>query len=94
METLTQIKDRVAQKHGYENWNDIITDIDSHFVDVSVIEELVDESMQEYANTRCIRQRELCAENATATVKPDLRGGEWVMVDEDSILTAPLATEE
>lgn len=94
METLTQIKDRVAQKHGYDNWDNMILNEVHNCSGYEVIKQLEDEAMQEYANTRCIRQRELCADSATASLEPDLRGGEWVIVDEDSILTAKLATEE
>jgi hypothetical protein len=36
------------------------------------------------------RQREKCAENAVAKSEEDLLGGEWLSVNQDSILNAKL----
>lgn len=40
-----------------------------------------------------LADRKDAAESATAYKEPDLRGGEWVFVDKDSILNRPLPKE-
>jgi len=60
MKTLEQIKYEVAIKHGYENFEQVITDIDLDKLSGNTVEYILNECMQEHAKQMCIKQKQLC----------------------------------
>lgn len=104
LQTITQIKDAVAQRHGFQNWIDLY---DSHAVSTcsyEEIEQLENEAIFEVANHFCKLQRE--SDNAKAKLRVQNENedytldtmttyaGSFVTVDSESILTNPLVTEQ
>ena len=83
--TLHQIKDEVAVKYGFENFESIINRIGRRNI-IKICDEAAELYAKQIALAACEKQREICAEKATIQYHYLLS-----TVDKDSILNAPLA---
>lgn len=91
---LQQCKDEVAVSKGHENFKETM-----HIIGRPSIVEICDEAALLFAKKMCEKQREIDAENAktrAAEVYNRITDESRyeICIDKDSILNAPLATEE
>lgn len=96
MKTITEIKDQIAQQHGYKDFLDVLKSFDCAKSTYTEVNFIINESMQEYAKQCCDLQIEKCADNATAGIYPgDYFNPEAsVKVDKESILSTPNVAEK
>ena len=100
---LTEIKENTAIKHGYDNFEQIITACDLDKLSGNTMEDVLNDCMREYAKQMCIEQRELCASHAKllhhdGRSKKDkvlssriyIMGCDNLMIYKESITKAPL----
>lgn len=97
MKTLTEIKNEVAQRHGYDTWSELLDEVDGLVYEIYDVDAVFNEAILEYAKQCCEAQRE--SDALAARIKytfQDMGYGksEKYFINKDSILNNPLITDK
>lgn len=101
---LQQCKDEVADNYGYESWVQLHNE---NYCDLNNLDHYIDEAAMLFAQKMCERQREIDINNTgfieitteklnSSEYAPFITAddGKVYTIDKQSIINAPLATEE
>lgn len=71
MKTPTEIKDQIAQQHGYKDFLDVLKSFDCAKSTYAEVNFIINESMQEYAKQCCDEQIKACGSRWLNTPSED-----------------------
>lgn len=86
MKLIEEIKNSVAVKYGFENFNRFA----NNCIDIDLFNDIINEVAEQYAKQCCDEQIKACSESATANVVYDSFDGTYdAVVSKKSIVNTP-----
>lgn len=91
MKTITEIKDQIAQQHGYKDFLDVLKSFDCAKSTYAEVNFIINEAMQEYAKQCCEEQKIQCSNDVQIFNECD---DPSYKTAEESILSTPNVAEK